>query len=183
MDLLPAVRAPSSFAAATTPPSCVSAIPSRNHPSHRATPPKSLSSNRAPGSWGTRSSSGKSSSMKAPFSATSVVSTSLQLSRGGVLNHPFTTESDVFTLTVDVAQVSIDATSRIDVSDRGYLGGRRAGNQNLEHGRTLGQVAGSPGRVGAGHGGLGGPGQHGRDLQPDLRGPIEPGSSRFGRRQ
>jgi len=52
--------------------------------------------------------------------------------------------------------VTIDATSRIDVTGRGFLGGRQPGNPFAGPGMTNGFQSGSTGRSGGSYGGLGG---------------------------
>ena len=55
-----------------------------------------------------------------------------------------------------VGNLVIDGTSRIDVSSRGYLGGRSGANSGTQEGRTFGNVAGSTSRNGGSYGGIGG---------------------------
>ncbi len=71
------------------------------------------------------------------------------------LTHAPTTGAYEGDLDVTAATITVDATSRIDVSDRGYLGGNRGGN----HGGvadTLGFAAGAGLGAGGSYGGLGG---------------------------
>ncbi|HAV61005.1 MAG TPA: hypothetical protein DCY13_01400, partial [Verrucomicrobiales bacterium] len=100
---------------------------------------------------------------------------------GSWLSHP--ESSDVFQtgleLVVDDA-LTIDATSRVDVTGRGYLGARRPGN-NVWEGRTLGNtsVGGSTRRNGGSYGGSGGIGTAGgtaNALYGQPEDPNEPGS-------
>ena len=67
---------------------------------------------------------------------------------------PGATASTSSELEIATGLLDIDATSRIDVTGRGYLGGRTAENAANE-GRTLGNVAGSSERNGGSYGGLG----------------------------
>lgn len=64
------------------------------------------------------------------------------------------TGMELFDLTV-AGELYIDATSKIDVSGKGYLGAWQGGN-NSDRGRTLGNVSGSTSSTGGGYGGLGG---------------------------
>ena len=71
-----------------------------------------------------------------------------------MLTHPRTTTTYEGGLDLTAGRLTIDATSRIDVSERGYLGGRRAGADDTAH--TLGLLPGSQNGTGGSHGGLGG---------------------------
>jgi hypothetical protein len=73
------------------------------------------------------------------------------------LTHPFTTTDSQFGLDLSVSNsVTVDVSSQIDVSTRGYLGGLSGGN-NSQSGRTLGNttVNASTRRNGGSYGGLG----------------------------
>lgn len=76
----------------------------------------------------------------------------LAVTEGSWLAHPETTRSYEATLEVSADSLWVDGTSRIDVSARGYEGGRAFD----EPGATLGNVAGSAFRAGGSHGGVGG---------------------------
>ncbi|MBX3748233.1 MAG: Ig-like domain-containing protein [Verrucomicrobiae bacterium] len=82
----------------------------------------------------------------------------LELRNGAVLTHPPATGSVEPHLTLSLSNLVIDATSRIDVSGRGYAGGLQGYNTSLQTGRTLGNTPGSTRRHGGSHGGLGAPG-------------------------
>ncbi len=82
------------------------------------------------------------------------VAQELALAENALLAHPQTTQIYAGDLVIDAATVSIDATSRIDVTGRGLLGGNRAGLDQTAH--TLGFAAGSQAGTGGSHGGLGG---------------------------
>ncbi len=91
------------------------------------------------------------------------------------LAHPETTRSYEATLELSVDSLWVDDTSRIDVSARGYEGGRASN----EPGSTLGNVAGSGIRAGGSYGGVGGRGDGGGDPNPtygSLTDPRELGS-------
>ena len=89
---------------------------------------------------------------------------SFQISDSSVVSHLATTGSVLGKLLLTTGTLTIDATSRIDVSARGFLGGRQPGNSlastgslaGFFPGMTVGFQAGSTGRTGAGYGGLGG---------------------------
>jgi len=80
------------------------------------------------------------------------------LQNGGLLSHPSATTSNTYRLTLGVVtDLTIDATSKIDVSGRGYLGGGQGGNSG-NIGMTFGNTAtgGSVYYNGGSYGGLGG---------------------------
>ena len=60
-----------------------------------------------------------------------------------------------FSQDLSAGTMIIDATSRIDVTDRGFLGGRQSGNPFGNRGVTIGFQAGSDLGSGGGYGGLG----------------------------
>ncbi len=101
----------------------------------------------------------------------------LELLGGAVLTHKPTTVDEEFGLSFEAWTLSIDASSKIDVSGRGYLGGRRDGNPDNE-GRTVGNVAGSTVNAGGSYGGIGG--AHGggtpNAVYGNLANPVEFGS-------
>lgn len=76
---------------------------------------------------------------------------SISLTNGSVLTHDQATSR----LQLQVTDLTIDATSRIDVSARGFLGGR-VGENTADTGKTLGNAAGSTATNGGSYGGLGG---------------------------
>ena len=73
---------------------------------------------------------------------------SVQLVDGAVLTHSANTTTQTHELDLTVTdQVIVDATSRIDVTGKGYLAGYTSGNTT---------VGGATGATGGSHGGLGG---------------------------
>ncbi|MCP5003044.1 MAG: RHS repeat protein, partial [Planctomycetes bacterium] len=80
----------------------------------------------------------------------------LTLTNNATLTHSDTTTTDEYRLDVTVTNsLTIDTTSSIDVSGRGYLGGRR-GDNNSGYGRTIGNTNGSYAYSAGSYGGLGG---------------------------
>lgn len=86
-----------------------------------------------------------------------VVADSVSLVTGSTLTHYSATTSTESKMEIHAASVTIDASSKIDVSRRGYLGGRRGGNSS-DTGRRLGNTTsgGSTNSSGGSYGGLGG---------------------------
>ena len=80
---------------------------------------------------------------------------SIDIINGGVLTHSGTTVDTEQRLDLTVNSLSVDASSRIDVSSKGYLGGERTGTTD-DYGHTLGNVNGSYRYSGGSYGGLGG---------------------------
>ncbi|CAB1058049.1 hypothetical protein formerly called flagellar hook-length control protein FliK, partial [Olavius sp. associated proteobacterium Delta 1] len=70
------------------------------------------------------------------------------------LTHSGATTESISRLELEIETLVIDESSAIDVSGKGYLGGRRSGLGNC--GRTLGNVSGSCVNSGGSYGGLGG---------------------------
>ena len=85
-----------------------------------------------------------------------------------------TTASSFFKVDLGASAFTLDATSKIDVSGRGFLGGRQPGNPFVGRGMTLGFQAGSSGDAGGGYGGLGGGPSN--PVYGNLGDPNEPGS-------
>jgi len=81
-----------------------------------------------------------------------VVSNGVEILTGSILTHSLEQTNG---LRISARRIEVDATSSIDVSGRGYRGGRRDGNPNNE-GFTLGGILGSTYRSGGSYGGLGG---------------------------
>src|SRR6185295_8885690 len=77
----------------------------------------------------------------ATVSATNLILASLTLSNGAVLTHPPTELATERRLELLATNLVIDASSRIDLSTRGYLGGLTGPNFNSQAGRTLGNTA------------------------------------------
>ena len=80
------------------------------------------------------------------------VTDTLALVENGLLTHPQTTTTYEATLDLNVGMLTIDTSSRIDVTGRGYMGGRTF----EEAGRTLGNAFGAGRHNGGSYGGLGG---------------------------
>ena len=103
----------------------------------------------------------------APHHGMAVTANNVEVREGATLFHLSTTSSQEYALVMTVAHtLTVDSTSAIDVSGRGYVGGR-----------TIGNVAGSTGAQGGSYGGLG----HGHsgsvtDVYGDYLDPNEPGS-------
>jgi hypothetical protein len=98
----------------------------------------------------------------------------LELLNGAVLTHSDTTTLQEFSFDLNAWTVSVDATSSIDVTGKGYLGGRTGD----ERGRTVGNALGSYSGAGGSYGGLGG-GYQGAVTNPvygDLINPLDLGS-------
>jgi hypothetical protein len=83
-----------------------------------------------------------------------VVEETLALSETSVLTHPRTTTSYAAGLDLRVGALTIDATSRIDATGRGHLGGDRAGLGAVAH--APGFAAGAEAGTGGSHAGTGG---------------------------
>ena len=101
-------------------------------------------------------------------------STSLQITDNSVVTHPPTTASVLRKLLLNVNSLAIDATSRIDVTGRGFLGGGQPGNPSNTIGMTQGFQFGSGSGAGGSYGGLGGGASN--PIYGDLRNPNEVGS-------
>ena len=106
--------------------------------------------------------------------------TSVSMTSYSVLTHDYSTTTDVWPLDVTATSMSIDRTSKIDVTGRGYLGGYSGGNSNY-NGLTLGNttVGGSTTSNGGSYGGYGGlSGNNGsvNAVYGDLMNPNELGS-------
>lgn len=101
----------------------------------------------------------------------------VSLRNGGLLTHQSTTTLAGYRLEVGATtSVTIDATSRIDVSGRGYLGAYSGGN-NSSFGRTTENVLGSNSLAGGSYGGFGGAkGGVPSAIYGDQANPDEPGS-------
>ena len=94
---------------------------------------------------------------------------SISLLNGAVLTHPVTTTTETHALRLNLSgKLTIDATSKIDVSGRGYAQGRTSGN-TVTNGAT-GESGGAYGGLGAYWDGAPNP------VYGDYRDPQEPGS-------
>ncbi|MGE3309368.1 MAG: hypothetical protein AB7O66_05300 [Limisphaerales bacterium] len=98
----------------------------------------------------------------------------LTLLNGAVMTHPAYASRGLVGLALTVSNLVIDASSRIDVSGRGYPGGLTGYNAASQRGRTRGDVAGSTRRNGGSHGGLAGFGDAERIVNEPYGDPFEP---------
>ena len=110
---------------------------------------------------------------------------SIAITNTGVLTHCSTTTTKECRLEVVVDTLTIDTTSKIDVSGRGYLGGWQGDNSN-DTGRTLGNTTtgGSGYQTGGSYGGLGGIGSNNsatNAVYGEITNPNELGSGGGGR--
>jgi hypothetical protein len=116
----------------------------------------------------------------ARVSATQLTVASLILTNGAVLTHPGATLTEEPRLDILTGTLTISADSRIDVTDRGYLGARSGLNPGND-GRTLGNTTdtGSRERNGGSYGGLGAVGSSvafANEVYGDYRNPDHLGS-------
>ncbi len=105
----------------------------------------------------------------------------INLTANSVITHLPTTATTSFKVDLSANTITIDATSRIDVSGRGFLGGGQPGNPSgTANGITVGFVPGSTFRSGGSYGGLGGVGSVGggvvNPVYGDFRNPNDVGS-------
>ena len=99
----------------------------------------------------------------------------LVLLNGATLTHSPTTATKVNKLEITVTgTIQVDATSKVDVSGRGFLGGNSPGNPLGTRGMTFGFQAGSSGASGGAYGGLGGGSSN--SIYGDFRDPNDVGS-------
>jgi YD repeat-containing protein len=107
-----------------------------------------------------------------------VAAGAVNVSGNSLLSHVPATGVSSFKLDLNAASLTIDATSRIDVSGRGFLGGRQPGNPFWLDGMTVGFQRGSTSFAGGSYGGLGGSSNGGvpNTVYGDLRNPNDPGS-------
>jgi hypothetical protein len=103
----------------------------------------------------------------------------VELLNGAVLTHSETTTAVAFSLDVSIWTVTVDETSTIDVTGRGYLGGNRSGLGQTAH--TVGFTAGAQSGNGGSYGGIGGhySGSGGNEPNPpygNLSNPVDLGS-------
>jgi hypothetical protein len=108
-----------------------------------------------------------------------VVGGALSLVEQSLLTHAYATSMSESRLEIQATSISVDATSKIDVSARGYLGAGQQDNR-VNYGRTLGNTldGGSYTYSGGSYGGYGG--QYGSSavgtVYGDLADPNVPGS-------
>ena len=101
----------------------------------------------------------------------------INLTGSSVIDHLPATAAASFKIDLSANAMTIDATSRIGVSGRGFLGGRQGGNPLVNSGMTVGFQAGSTGRSGGSYGGLGGNFSGvASPVYGNFRDPNEPGS-------
>jgi len=107
-----------------------------------------------------------------------LIASAVTLSNGGVITQLLTTTTQVFKVGLSASTITVDATSRIDVTARGFLGGNQPGNPFGENGTTVGFVRGSTVFGGGSYGGLGGAAGGGvvNPVYGDFRDPNEVGS-------
>jgi len=104
-----------------------------------------------------------------------VIAPTASATNSSVITHLPTTAAALFKVDLSADTFTVDATSRIDVTGRGFLGGRQPGNPFGNRGMTVGFGAGSDSGSGGGYGGLGG-GDNSNPVYGDFRDPNEPGS-------
>ena len=101
----------------------------------------------------------------------------LILVNGAVLTHSPSTATAMGKLDITVTGVlQIDATSRIDVSGRGFLGGGQPGNASQTNGMSVGFQPVNGSGIGAGYGGFGGSSGATNALYGDFKNPNDVGS-------
>jgi RHS repeat-associated protein len=103
-----------------------------------------------------------------------VVAGTIGVTNNSLITHLPATATASFKVDISAGMFTIDATSKIDVSGRGFLGGRQPGNPFIGRGMTFGFQAGSSGDAGGSYGGLGGGPSN--SLYGNLVDPNEPGS-------
>ena len=106
------------------------------------------------------------------------VAGTLRIAEYGVLTHPDATAEFESALDVLAGALVVETNGAIDVTARGYLGGRRPGNAGNSEGRTLGNALGSTMHAGGSYGGLGGASSGGvpNPLYGSSNAPVELGS-------
>jgi len=77
-----------------------------------------------------------------------VIASRVNLNNGALITHLPTTATAFFKVDLSADNLIVDATSRIDVTARGFLGRGQPGNPIPDRGMTLGFQAGSAGRGG-----------------------------------
>ncbi len=102
------------------------------------------------------------------------VAGTIALTNNSLVTHLPTTATSSFRVDMSAGMFTVDATSKIDVSGRGFLGGRQPGNPFVGRGMTLGFQAGSSGDAGGSYGGLGGGSSN--SVYGNAADPNEPGS-------
>jgi Bacterial Ig domain/Bacterial Ig-like domain (group 2) len=102
----------------------------------------------------------------------------VELVNGAILTHPETTLTDEYGVDMSAWTFTIDGTSSVNVTARGYLGGRHAENGAFDQGRTQANALGSTYRSGGSYGGPGANHSGGvaNDVYGSLVDPIDLGS-------
>jgi hypothetical protein len=109
------------------------------------------------------------------------VASSVDLNNNGLITHLPSTAVASFKVDIRTDSLSIDGTSKIDVTGLGFLGGAQPGNPLSPNGMTAGFQAGSTGNSGGSYGGLGGSFLGSSNpVYGDFRDPNEPGSGGSG---
>ena len=116
----------------------------------------------------------------AEFSSTNqTIADNVNLNTSALISHPSTTGTVSFKVDLSANTLTVDATSKIDVTGRGFLGGNQPGNPFGKNGMTSGFQNGSTMRAGGSYGGLGGVNTGEGVVNPvygDFRNPNEVGS-------
>jgi hypothetical protein len=99
-----------------------------------------------------------------------VIGGTLAIAEHGLLTHPETTRSYEAVLDLTVGTLTLDADSRIDVTARGYEGGRGMN----EAGLSVGNQPGASAYAGGSYGGLGGRYSAGYTPNPVYGDPLDP---------
>ena len=115
------------------------------------------------------------------ISAKRVLGSTIDVNNGAVITQLPTTATAFFKVDLNTSTLTVDATSKIDVIGRGFLGGGKPGNPYLQSynnsGMTVGFQRGSTGQSGGSYGGLGGSSSGSSNpVYGDFRDPNDPGS-------
>ncbi|MBI2985707.1 MAG: RHS repeat protein [Deltaproteobacteria bacterium] len=100
-----------------------------------------------------------SSSSELALTTQRLSASTINVTDSSLITHLPTTASAFFEVDLSANAITVDATSRIDVTGRGFLGARQPGNPFTfkgDTGMTVGFQAGSTGESGGSYGGLGG---------------------------
>jgi hypothetical protein len=104
-----------------------------------------------------------------------IIADTTSLTTNAVLTHLATTGTTTFKVDIHTDTLTIDSSSRVDVTGFGFLAAGRSGNPFPNNGMTLGFQQGSSAVSGGSYGGLGG-GSNPNPLYGGLQNPNEPGS-------
>jgi hypothetical protein len=104
-----------------------------------------------------------------------IIAPTASVTGSSVITHLPATATTLFKVDLSADTLTVDATSRIDVTGRGFLGGRQPGNPFGNKGMTVGFGAGSDSGSGGSYGGLGG-GDNSNPVYGDFRDPNDVGS-------